>query len=156
MPCCLQSGSQGYRSEARLSSSHNLRNRGSSPPVLLQFFLSTHLSRWPPSTKKWRCGTRTKMAMSLSDTSKTPTTLDRRRRHRPVIPTKAMAGLSIAKRGSECELPTTCLEPAANQAQRLFGFAQIFAFSLTFMSTWEGMCTYASPIFLSPPRGNIS
>lgn len=34
--------------------------------------------------------------------------------------------------------------------QRLFGFAQIFAFSLTFMSTWEGMCTYGSQCYLLP------
>jgi hypothetical protein len=39
-------------------------------------------------------------------------------------------------------------------SQRLFGFAQIFAFSLTFMSTWEGMCSYdASSPFL--PHGSV-
>src|ERR1700710_391968 len=28
--------------------------------------------------------------------------------------------------------------------RRLFSFSQLFAFSLTFMSTWEGMNTYVS------------
>jgi hypothetical protein len=53
-----------------------------------------------------------------------------------------MGGVLIVKQGSEYELSTICRELVANWAQRLFGFAQIFAFSLTFMSTWEGMCTY--------------
>lgn len=31
------------------------------------------------------------------------------------------------------------------RTRRLFSFAQLFAFSLTYMAVWEGMCTYASP-----------
>ena len=35
------------------------------------------------------------------------------------------------------------LNSPTNIVQRLFSFGQIFAFSLTFMSTWEVMCKYA-------------
>jgi hypothetical protein len=46
--------------------------------------------------------------------------------------------------------PTSAEQAVAVENQtrtrRLFSFAQLFAFSLTYMAVWEGMCTYVTTV----------
>jgi hypothetical protein len=59
----------------------------------------------------------------------------------------------VSRRELEYKLSTWQLhEGNANEQQKIFNFAQIFFFALTFMSSWEAMAVYDSTSFLLPKR----